>query len=330
MATKIADIVVPEILSSMVSAEISNYADFLKLGIATKDYGNKDISEGGHFAKIPFYDQLTGDDEVITDSTSLVPSKITTDTDIGVVCHRGKAWASRDLAAILSGDDPQKEIAKQVASFWGKKIDKALLAVLDGIFYPSTGALDSTHTLKKGADDTAAVILTASHTVSAASLLGDEMQDFDCIVVHSLVYADMLREKLVSFPERHDTETVHINGKLGSYMGLDIIVTDTMTVTAGGTAPYNLYPCYLLKKGCMYLGMQKELMTETDRDILALQDVLSSSVHFVPHMKLVKWADSGTNPTNTELATATKWSNVADDNKFISAVDLIINATQTS
>src|SRR6056297_1573670 len=115
--TRIADVVVPEILSDMVSAQIVKYADFLKLGIATKDYGNKDISDGGHFAKVPFYDQLTGDDEVITDSSSLVPGKITTDTDIGVVCHRGKAWASRELAAIVSGDDPMKEIAKQVASY---------------------------------------------------------------------------------------------------------------------------------------------------------------------------------------------------------------------
>ena len=202
--TRIADVVVPEVLSDMVSAQISNYIDFVRLGIATKDYGNKDISEGGHFAKVPFYDQLTGADEVLTDSTSLTPGKITTDTDIGVVCHRGKAWASRDLAKILSGDDPQKEIAKQTASYWGKRFGTMLTQVLAGVFYPSTGALASTHYSKTGADDTTAVTITSSSVITAAAKLGDAMQDFDCIVVHSKVYADLLRERLVTFESNND------------------------------------------------------------------------------------------------------------------------------
>lgn len=326
--TRIADVVVPEILSDMVTAQISPYLDLMRLGIATKDYGNKDISEGGHFAKVPFYDQLTGDDEVITDSTSLTPGKISTDTDIGVVCHRGKAWASRDLAKILSGDDPQKEIAKQVASFWGKKMNDAMINVLKGVFYPSTGALASTHYVKDGADSAAAVILSASSIVKAASKLGDAMTEFDAILVHSLVYADMIRAKLVSFPERNGPDNVDLTGKPGKFLGLDIIVSDYCPVTAGGTAPYNLYTCYLLKKGCMYLGMQKNVMTETDRDILAQKDVLATTVHYVPHLKLVKWNVTTTNPTNAQLATAANWANVADDNKFIGAVALVVNATQ--
>lgn len=326
--TRIADVVVPEILSDMVSAQISKYADFLKLGIATKDYGNKDISEGGHFANVPFYDQLAGDDEVITDSTSLTPGKITTDTDIGVVCHRGKAWASRDLAAILSGDDPQKEIAKQVASFWGKKMTTAMVNVLNGIFYPSTGALASTHYSKVGVDSGTAVTISTSGIIGAAKLMGDYMDEFDAIMVHSYVYADMLNAQLVSFPERFGPDNVKINGDKGTFLGLDIIVTDYVGYTAGGSATYNLYSCYLLRKGCMYLGMQKDIMTETDRDILAQKDVLATTAHFVPHMKLVKWAVTTTNPANSVLATAASWSNVADDNAFIGAACLVVNATQ--
>ena len=326
--TRIADVVVPEILSDMVTAQISPYCDLLKLGIATKDYGNKDISEGGHFAKIPFYDQLTGDDEVITDSTSLTPGKITTDTDIGVVCHRGKAWASRDLAKILSGDDPQKEIAKQVAAFWGKKINAAAINVLKGVFYPSTGALAATHYVKVGADETAGVIISAASIIKAASKLGDMMQDFDAFMCSSLVYADLLRAKLVTYPERFGPDNVDLTSKAGKFLGLDIIVTDYCPVTDGSGGAYDLHHCYLLKKGCMYIGMQKDVMTETDRDILAQKDVLATTVHFVPHLKLVKWNVTTTNPTNAVLATADSWSKVADDDKFIGAVNLIVNATQ--
>jgi|LGVE01.1.fsa_nt_gb hypothetical protein len=324
--TRVSDVIVPDELSDMVTAQISPHIDFQRLGIATKDYGNKDVSESGHFAKVPFYDQLTGDDEVITDTTSLTPGNISTDTDIGVVCHRGKAWASRDLAKILSGDDPQKEIAKQVAKFWGKKMNNTMIQVLNGIFYPSTGALASTHYLKTAADDTAAVIITAASIVRAASKLGDEMSEFDAIVVHSLVYADMVTAKMVSHPTVSTPDSVDITAGPGRFLGLDIIVSDYCPTSGSGT--YGLYSCYLLKKGCMYLGMQKSVMTESDRDILAQKDVLASTVHYVPHMKLVKWNSTDTNPTNAALATASKWTNIADDNKFIGAVSLVVNATQ--
>jgi hypothetical protein len=75
----------------------------------------------------------------------------------------------------------------------------------------------------------------------------------------------------------------------------------------------------------MYLGRQQDLMTETDRDILAFEDVLSTSIHFVPHVKLCKWNTTDTNPTNTLLATATQWTSVANDHKFIGIAALQTN-----
>jgi hypothetical protein len=323
MATRIADIIVPEVLTDMVSAMISPYIDFVKLGIATKDYENVDIREGGHFAEIPFYDQLTGDDEVLTDDTSMTPGKISTRKDIGVVCHRGRAWASRDLAKILSGDDPMKEIAKQVSSYWGKMSKNHLISVLNAAFDPTSGPLKDTHRLQVGVTTGDKVQMAHNHVVNAAALLGDMMEEFDCIVMHSKQYADAINANMVSFPYTYDPKNTNLRGK-GQFMGLDIIVTDNLPVDAS-VADYPLYTSYLMKKGCMYYGMQKEIMTENDRDILALQDVLATSMHFVPHLKLVKWNVTDTNPSNAALATPTNWQKIAEDDKFIGAVALITN-----
>ncbi len=43
---------------------------------------------------------LSGDFEVLTDSLSLTPGKITADNQIAAVLHRGRAFSSRDLAAL--------------------------------------------------------------------------------------------------------------------------------------------------------------------------------------------------------------------------------------
>lgn len=327
--TKIADVIVPEVLSSMASAEISNFLDFEKTGLCSADYNNVDIREGGHFAEVRFYNQLdatTDVDEVLEDDKSLTPGKITTGKDIGVVCHRGKAWGTRDLSAILQGDDPQKEIAKQVGKYWAKRLRTALLSVLNGNFNASgplgTGAT-SPHCLDVGVTTGTAVPLTHTYALRAMNLLGDAMNDFDVVIMHSKVYTDVVNAQLVTFATQFDPKSYNPNDP-GKYLGKQIIISDDVPVNTG-TPSYYKYTTYFAKKGCMYLGRQRDLMTETDRDILAFEDVISTNIHFVPHIKLCKWNVTDTNPTNTALATYSNWTSVANDHKFIGLVSLITN-----
>lgn len=326
--TKIADVVVPEVLSSMASAEISNYLDFEKTGIITSDYNNVDIREGGHFAEVRFYNQLDASDadEVLEDDKSLTPSKISTGKDIGVVCHRGKAWGTRDLAAILQGDDPQKEIAKQVGIYWARRIKDALISVLNGNF-ASTGPLGtgatSPHALDVGVTTGTAVPFSHTYALQTMNLLGDAMNDFDVIIMHSKVYTDIVNAQLVTYSYNFDPKSYDPRDP-GKYLGKQIIVSDNVPVDTS-TPSYFKYTTYFAKKGAMYLGRQRDLMTETDRDILAFEDVISTNIHFVPHIKLCKWNTTDTNPTNTQLATATNWASVANDHKFIGMAALVTN-----
>lgn len=330
-STKLSDIIVPQVLGPMASAQISNYLDFEKTGVVVRDYNNVSISDGGNFAEVPFYNQLDGSsaDEVLTDTNSLTPDKITTGKDIGVVCHRGKAWGSRDLAAIVSGDDPQKEIAKQVGAYWGKRLRSAIISVLNGVFAASgplgTGAANP-HCLKVGVTTGTKLTFTSAYALQAMNLIGDAMSDFDCIIMHSKVYTDLINANLVSWPYAYNPGNTSINtNDPGKYLGVkDIIIADDVPVDA--TVPtYPIYTTYFAKKGSIYLGRQRDLMTETDRDILAFEDVLSTSIHFVPHVKLVKWGVTTTNPTNTDLSTYTNWTSVANDHKFIGLVALQTN-----
>lgn len=316
--TRISDVVVDtDVLAKMSSGDLPKYNDFLRTGIATKDYKNADVSEGGHFANIPFYDQLTGASEVITDDTSLVPAKIGTKKDIGVVCHRGKAWASRDLAKILSGDDPVKEIAKQVARFWAKDLSVTLQCVLKAAFRTG-GPLTTAGLLHDVAVITGtAKLLDSDVAIAAMQKRGDEMTDYDAVVMHSKVYSSLVAAELVDFSFQNDAASFDIK-KFGKYLGMEIIVTDGVNVDTT-TANYYKYDTYFCKKGALYLGMQKDLMTEKDRDILAQSDILATTCHFVPHLKLMPYnTSSGQNPANSVLELAASWSaHVAVDVKTI-------------
>lgn len=83
---------------------------------------------------MPFWSDLTGDDEVLSDSGALTPGKITAGQDEAVILRRGRAWGANDLAAALAGDDPMGAIADLVASYWARMMQKALINTLTGVF----------------------------------------------------------------------------------------------------------------------------------------------------------------------------------------------------
>lgn len=339
--TKIADIIKPQILGKMVPAILTERMDFLSTGLATSDYDNTKITEGGVFVEVPYYNELAGLDEVITDSTSLTPQKIATGKDIGVICHRGAAWGSRELAKILSGDDPMKELARQLAAFWAYRMQQSCLSVLNGVFEPTNGVLagagaaTNSHFSNVAQGASAAVTITDSAAIDAQLKLGDQMDQFDIMICHSKVWADIVKAKLATNIQLYTNENQSLK-TVPTYMGMRVIVTDDVpasTNTAANSAASliaqdtskNRYVTYFAKKGCMYLGMQQSLKTETDRDILAQEDVLASTVHYVPHLKLVKWGVTTENPTNTALATASNWTKIAEKDKFIPIVALVTN-----
>jgi len=337
--TKIADIIKPEVLGKMVPALLTEHMDFLSTGLASSDYDNVKINEGGVFINVPYYQELSGDDEVISDSTSLTPGKIATGKDIGVVCHRGKAWGSRELAKILSGDDPMKEFARQLAKYWSYRMQQACLSVLNGVFEPTNGVLagagaaTNTHFSNVAQGSGTAVTIADSNAIDAMLKLGDQMGQFDVMICHSKVWADIVKAKLATNTQLFTNENKSLKD-VPTYMGMRVIITDDVPASTNGstTASYiaqdtskNRYVTYFAKKDCMYLGMQQSLMTETDRDILAQEDVIASTVHFVPHLKLCKWKVTTENPTNAVLATAGSWEKIATSDKFIPIVGLVTN-----
>ena len=106
MATLRSDIIIPEIFTPYVIEQTTQRDAFLASGVV-QPMAELNATEGGDFINVPFFKaNLTGDFEVLSDSTSLTPGKITADKQVGVILHRGRAFESRDLAALAAGSDP--------------------------------------------------------------------------------------------------------------------------------------------------------------------------------------------------------------------------------
>ena len=158
-------------------------------------------TEGGDFVKVPFFSaNLSGDFEVLSDSSSLTPGKISTDQQIGVVLHRGRAFESRDLAALASGADPMAAIGQKIGAYIANQRQKDLFSCLSGVF-GSINANDSNSaffglTVDSESGDTPTA-LSPRHIARARAILGDQGDKLTALAMHSKVYYDLLERNAI-------------------------------------------------------------------------------------------------------------------------------------
>ena len=297
-------------------------------------------TEGGDFINVPFWKaNLSGDFEVLTDSSSLTPGKIQADKQVGVILHRGRAFESRDLAALAAGSDPMAAIGAKIADYIANQRQKDLLSCLGGVF----GTLGTTSSSAAffplaidGESGDTPTVLSPRHVAEAKSLLGDQGDKLTAIAMHSKVYYDLVERKAIDYVATTDargTTTTQSGGSLvaaygGSvdvptYCGLRVIVSDDVQTSGSGASTE--YATYFFTQGAIASGEQMAMQTETDRDILAKSDAMSIDLHYVYHPVGAKWAVTTVNPTRAQLETVGNWSKVYETKNLG-----IVRATNTS
>ena len=148
--TKISDVIVPEHFAAYVIERTAEKSNILRSGIAMANPRlNELITGGGKTINMPFWQDLSGADEVLSDSTPLTPGKIGADKDIACVLYRGKAFGANELAGALAGDDPVDAIVELFANYRARQEQKTLVSILTGVFAASTM---SNHILDKSTE----------------------------------------------------------------------------------------------------------------------------------------------------------------------------------
>lgn len=300
-ATKISDVIVPDVFNPYVVERTAEKSALYQSGIIQSDAQLNALAQsGGTLLQMPFWSDLTGDDEVLSDTGSLTAGAITASKDVARLHMRGRAWGVNDLAKALSGDDPMGVVGDLVADYWARRMQAALIKTLDGVFASATMA-GNLHdiTAVTGADT-----FTGEHFIDATHKLGDAENLLTAIMVHSATYASMRKQNLIDFIP--NSQGVY---DIPTYMGKRVIVDDGLPIVSTTN-----YTTYLFGAGAIGYGEgAPPVPTETDRDSLAGEDYLITRKHFLLHPRGVKWNESsvaGDSPTNAELATAANWTRV--------------------
>ena len=305
--TVIADIIVPEVFNPYVIERTAKLSAFYQSGIIARNPElDRLASSGGKLLNMPFWEDLTGDDEVLSDSTALTVGKIKAGQDVAALLTRGRAWSVNDLAKALSGDDPMAAIGDLVAEYWARRFQAILIETLNGIFgnnatLMNTNQHDISGTPTKKDDD----VISAKTAVDAIYKLGDNADKLTGFAMHSATVAKLTKDDLIeTIPPSEGKSAVRM------FLGKPVVVDDSLPVNTST----GVYTTYIFGAGAFGWGEGgAPVPVETARDALAGDDILIHRRHFILHPRGVAFQNkvvTGATPSNTELANYQNWKRV--------------------
>lgn len=308
MATTLSDIIVPELFNPYVIQRSMELSALYRSGIVSNNAEfDRLASEPAPIHHMPFFEDLTGDAEIVIEGNKLTPAKITSNQDVSTTIRLAKSWAATDLSAQLSGKDPMEAIATLVAKYWERQRQKVLLRILKGVF--SSEKMKAEHVYDVSSKAGKLANISASAFIDALQLLGDAQDQLTGVIMHSKTKSYLKQQNLIS--TERDSNSVEFE----TYQDRRVIVDD------GCPLDGDVYTTYLFGQGAIALGNGSPegfVATETDREKLMGSgiDYLINRQCFIMHPRGIKWTNTARanveTPTFKELENPTNWERVYD------------------
>jgi len=357
-STTISDVIVPEVFTPYTQQLTMEKTAIIQSGIAARDdFLDNLLAGGGLTFTVPSWQDLGDPAENVSSDDSTqesTPNNTQASAEVAVRLSRNSSWSTMRLATALAGADPMQSIASRVSDYWVRRLQRAFVAVANGIFAnnelsdPTLGR--SGHTGLKaaygvqgdltndisGSSFTAGVTnFTAEAFIDTCTLLGDAAEDVTAVFMHSVVYSTAQKNNLIDFIP--DAEG-HVN--IPVFLGRRVIVDDGMPNPAGDASNgaqtgAGIYHTWLVGPAAFRLGVgtpivPTEIFRFPGRGNGAGQDVLYNRVEWIIHPvghAYVGSPSSEGGPTNAattnNLAHEDSWVRVFPERKQIKLARLI-------
>lgn len=299
--TKLSDMLVPDVWAQYVIERTSELSDVWQSGILSDVNSQVDFPDAGSTINLPFFQDLSGADEVLDDTSNLTVNSVSTSKDVAVILRRAKVFGSSDLAGDLAGSDPMRVIGDRFANYWARRMQKTLIETLNGAVGQVSANVSDISSLSGAASN-----FDGEAFLDATGKLGDHQDMLTAIAVHSATYTSMKKQDLIDFiPDSEGKPTIP------TYMGHRVIVDDGLPVTSGA------YTTYIFAEGAIaYAEGMPKVPAETDREALTNggSEYLVNRRYFILHPRGIKWdpgsgVPSAQSPSNTELG-GSNWTRV--------------------
>lgn len=231
------------------------------------------ISNGSNFFTVPFYDVLTGTEDVYNGVDNFTGASLAGGSYSGVVYGRMSKWSAKSfIKDFNSGADPMAQIVDGVAQFWIKARQTRLIAILGAVF-GITG--DATWELHKTSLATTGASATDANRIGVTSISdatvkanGDNAGQYSLAIMHSVVANRLANLQLLEYSKYTDPAGITRNLPIATINGLTVIVNDGVPVADSATATGEKeYTTFILGNGAIrYAEAPVDTPSEMDRD----------------------------------------------------------------
>ena len=358
VSTQIADVIVPAVFTPYTQQLTMEKTAIIQSGVAARDdFLDNLLAGGGLTFTVPSWQDIGDPAENVSSddpNTSSTPNITQTSAEVAVRLSRNSSWSTMRLATALAGADPMQSIASRVSDYWVRRLQRAFVAVANGIFannaladptlgrsgsigmnaaYGHTG--DLTHDISGGGFNAGVTNFSAGAFIDTATLLGDAAEDVTAVFMHSIVYSTAQKNNLIDFIPDSEGKT-----NIPTFLGRRVIVDDGMPNPAGDNSngaqtAAGIYHTWLVGPASFRLGVgtpivPTEVFRFPDRGNGAGSDILYNRVewciHPVGHAYVGSPALEG-GPTNAatanNLAYSGSWVRVFPERKQIKLARLI-------
>lgn len=301
-----ANAIVPEkMYQYLVEQNMTGLATFQSGAVIPAAEINSLLSGGGINFKVPFFPDLSGDSEVLSDTSGLTEDTLIPTQQIGSIHFRGKGFKASDLAASASGSDPVGAIQSGLLRYWDKQFNAIMVASAKGVLASSGCPI---------LNDQSSHSIGDSLVVDTLAKVGETQNDFVAVAMHPAIYAALRKDDLI------DTVVPSSMVPFQTYMGMRVILDNTLAAAG------SVYTTIFLKRGAFVYGENSASITpiELARDAAKGIDLIYTRRRFAIHPQ--GWSFVGNpaavSPTNVELAVGTNWSGVASSSDLYGFVGL--------
>lgn len=247
-ATRIADLINPQVLADMISAELPNAIVFAPLATV----GRTLVGRAGNTLTMPKFGYI-GDATDVAEGEDIPIAKMTTSETEVTIKKAGRGVELTDESVLNGYGDAIGEAKNQLKMAIANKVDNDMLSAL------------------KTATLSASIALTIPNLLTARAKFGENVNQAAVLVINSTNYAKIATEIL----SLENSDNVLIRGTVGQVAGLQVAISDKLTDSEA----------YIVAAGALGLEMKRDVMVESDRDIVAKTTVITADEHYVAYLK---------------------------------------------
>lgn len=252
--TMLQNMVDPQVLADMISAELENAIRFAPLARVDRTLEGRP----GSTITVPKFKYI-GDATDVEEGQEIDLELLETSTEDFTIKKAGKGVEITDEAVLSGYGDPIGEAGKQLLMAIANKVDNDVLTALD------TTTLEYTAGTAWNLD-----------TISGAMDIFNDEDDEPMVLILNPKDASKLRKAVASDWERASDlgDNIIVNGTYGGVLGAQVVRSKKV---AEGTG-------YLVKQGALAIYMKRNVEIEDDRDILRKTTVFTADQHYGAHL----------------------------------------------